>query len=175
MEHKDSLLCSQESATITYPKPDESALHLISTRSISILSSHLCLGLLSDFSLRLCSPNVIWISYHPHVRYVPCLSHPPWFDHPSNICFSLCSDYEQMSCAEWCNPSFTMKINLNLFTSLKSGLSYKHCWMAWNIDLIKIYTYNFYLKYFSMCRIFSERQGRMFLTVQCDYECNKRF
>jgi len=53
VEPRGSLLCSQEPASCPYPEPDQSSLHLptISPTSILILSSHLCLVLLSSLFL----------------------------------------------------------------------------------------------------------------------------
>jgi hypothetical protein len=84
MECEGSLPCPQETATGTYPQLDESSPdpHPISLKSILILS----------FYLRLCLPSGLFISgfttkaflnfSSPHARYMPRLSHHPWFDHP---------------------------------------------------------------------------------------------
>jgi len=51
---------------------------------ILILSSHLCLGLLSVL-FRLGFPTkILYICHLCHVCYMSRPSHPPWFDHPNN-------------------------------------------------------------------------------------------
>jgi hypothetical protein len=62
--------------------------HPIFLRSIPILSSHLRLGLPSGLSLQVFQPKY-WISQFSHVCYMLRQSHPPWFDHPNNIWWSV--------------------------------------------------------------------------------------
>jgi hypothetical protein len=92
MEPEVSLLYLRETVTDSYSEPDESNLPseptCISLRSVLILSSRLCLGLPSglfpsDF------PTKILCSLLPHTCYIPHSSHPPWFDHPNNIWWSV--------------------------------------------------------------------------------------
>ena len=75
MEHEGSLPPSQQPATCPYPKPARSMFsHPTSLRSILILSSHLRLGLQSDFiSIRFPHQNPVYKSPVTHT----CYTHPP--------------------------------------------------------------------------------------------------
>jgi hypothetical protein len=55
--------------------------HFIFLRSILILSAHLRLGLTSGLFLLAFPPISCMNSSSPHSCYMPCPSHPPWFDH----------------------------------------------------------------------------------------------
>jgi hypothetical protein len=52
MEHKGSLLCSEQPVTERYPEPDESNTHPISSRSILILANQVINYLHRGMSLK---------------------------------------------------------------------------------------------------------------------------
>jgi len=58
--------------------------HRTSLRSTLILSPHLCLQLPSDIFLSDFPTKILYAFLLSHVCYMPCPSHPPWFDHPNN-------------------------------------------------------------------------------------------
>jgi len=63
----------------------------VSPRSI-LISSHLCTSLPSG--LFPSGFSRFWMHFSsPHVCYMPYPSHPPWFDHPINICSSIWSSH----------------------------------------------------------------------------------
>jgi hypothetical protein len=85
MEPQGSILNSQELSTCPYPEPDQSSPHHTFTRSILLLSNHLCLGLPSDLpSLWLSHQQHIRIPLLPHSCYMPRLSHPPRLNYSNN-------------------------------------------------------------------------------------------
>jgi hypothetical protein len=63
--------------------------HLISQRSILILSSHILSGLPSGLFLsEVFRPKLCFISHLSHTCYMHRLSHPLWFDRPNNMWWS---------------------------------------------------------------------------------------
>ena len=67
--------------------------HLISWRSILIISSHLRLGLPKwSLSLRFPHQNPVYVSPLPHSRYMPRPSHSSWFYTPGPITYIYCSN-----------------------------------------------------------------------------------
>jgi hypothetical protein len=62
--------------------------HPASLRSILILSSHLHVGLLSGI-FTFSDHSFIWIFHFSHACCMHHPSHPPWFDHPNNIEWSV--------------------------------------------------------------------------------------
>jgi hypothetical protein len=63
--------------------------HPISLRSILILSSHLYLGFWMVLPFRLSNQRTVCISHIYDACYMSHPSHPPWFDHPDNIWWSV--------------------------------------------------------------------------------------
>jgi hypothetical protein len=100
-----------------------------------LLSFHLCLGLLTglfpsgvSFDLQGLNQNFICISYLFHACYMPHPSHPPWFDHPNNIWWSVqvwnssfCSLLQPPSTSSLLGPS----IHLNTLAHT-STLTFSH-------------------------------------------------
>jgi len=45
----------------------------------------------SEWSLpfRFSNKNIVCTSHRSHACYIPCPSHPPWFNHPNNIWWSI--------------------------------------------------------------------------------------
>jgi hypothetical protein len=80
------LPCSQESATGHCLEPADSSPrpHIVSLRSILILSSHLRLGLPSGLSA-LVFPNEMISLCFSHLSHACCISNPShlWFDYPN--------------------------------------------------------------------------------------------
>jgi len=57
--------------------------------SIHILSAHLCRSPKWPFPFRFSDQNFVHISHSTHACYISRPSHPPWFDNPSNIWWSV--------------------------------------------------------------------------------------
>jgi len=90
MEPVGSLPCSQEPTTgpcledrLISPLPP------FSPKAHFDISSHLCLGLPSGFLPTGFPPKILYAFLISIVCYMPHPSHPPWFDHPNNIWWSV--------------------------------------------------------------------------------------
>jgi hypothetical protein len=79
----------KKTATAPYPKPHESSPHLPTVRSILTSTSHPLLGLQSGLFPSISPTKYCLVSHHSHACYVPRRSHPPWFDHPNIIWWSV--------------------------------------------------------------------------------------
>jgi hypothetical protein len=90
MEPWGSLQCSQESATGPYPEPNESSLHnlhYILKIHLNIILPSTPMSYKSPLPLCFSDPNCARISHLSDVSYIPCPSHPPWFDNRNNLMF----------------------------------------------------------------------------------------
>jgi hypothetical protein len=93
MEPEGSSLCSQEPTTGPYPESDESNSHRTILFFCNIYSNIIlsCMPASSEWSLtfRFPNQNIVCISHLFHTHYMSRTSHPPWFDHPNNIWWSV--------------------------------------------------------------------------------------
>jgi hypothetical protein len=83
MEPRGSLLCSQEPSTGPYPEPDQSSPYhpILSKINFNIIHPPRSWFSSGIFAFWLPHQYATCISLLHHLCYMPCPSHPPWFDH----------------------------------------------------------------------------------------------
>jgi len=106
--------------------------HLISLRSMLILSFHLCcLFSTCPIPFMFADQNFVCIPHRSHACYILCPSHPPWLHHPNNIWWhklwnsSLCNIFQPPTTSSLLSPNILLSILSSDTSNLCSSLSVK--------------------------------------------------
>jgi len=153
MAPEGSLRCSQETATVSYPEPDASSLHLPSFPKIH---SHIILSSMPRFSewslpFNFSDRNFICTSHLSHECYTPCQHHLLHFviiiifGEVYNLWSSSCSLLQPPTTFSHLGPNIFLSILFSNTLNLCSGPSVRNMQLC-DLFLYVIYTDSYYIK-----------------------------